>query len=70
MSTPKPPPDPTLVTIRDWCARTGMSRSETFEAMNRGDIPAFQPSPRKVLISLDEGLAWIKSKPRTAKDSP
>lgn len=55
--------DPAFATVRDWCALTGMGRTNTFAAIAAGNIPAVRPSPGKLLIDVRAGLAWLRSLP-------
>lgn len=53
---------PEFTTIDGWCALTGMGRTATYEAIQRGDLTARKVG-RRALVDVPEGLKWIRSRP-------
>lgn len=53
---------PRFEPIEPWCARSGMTRSSTYEALARGDLRAIKLGKR-TLIDVQHGLAWLASLP-------
>lgn len=53
---------PEFTTIDGWCALTGMRRTATYEAIQRGDLIARKVG-RRALVDVPAGLAWLHSCP-------
>lgn len=53
---------PNFVSIAEWCFRSGISRSRTYELLATGDIKAHKVG-RRTLIDLKAGLAWLDAQP-------
>lgn len=53
---------PNFVTISEWIARSGISRSRTYELLGSGDLRARKVG-RRTLIDLRAGLAWLDAQP-------
>lgn len=54
---------PAFTTIDGWCQLSGMGRTATYEAMQRGELPAHRVSKRKCLIDVERALEWLRSRP-------
>jgi hypothetical protein len=61
--------DCVFYTIADWCRRTGMSRSGTYEAMARGNLKAIKLGHR-TLIDVRHGLDWLSALPAAVIGKP
>ncbi len=53
---------PNFVTVAEWCLRSGISRSRTYELLAADDIKARKVG-RRTLIDLKAGLAWLDAQP-------
>lgn len=53
---------PNFVTVPEWIARSGISRSRTYELLGTGDLRARKVG-RRTLIDLRAGLAWLDAQP-------
>lgn len=53
---------PDFVPIAVWVARTGISRSKTYELLAAGELTARKVG-RRTLIDLHAGLAWLDAQP-------
>lgn len=53
---------PHYVTISDWVARSGISRSRSYELIAEGKLRARKVG-RRTLIDLKAGLAWLDEQP-------
>ena len=53
---------PEFLTIQQWCAYTGMSRTGTDAALRRGDLRAKRLG-RRVLVDVAQGTGWLRSLP-------
>ena len=51
-----------FASIADWCQISGMGRTSTYHAINRGDLLA-RKLGGKTLIDVPRGLAWLNSLP-------
>jgi hypothetical protein len=59
--------EPKFTDLRRWLVMTGMTRTATYEAIRRRELSAIkQPggTPRggRVLIDVEQGLAWLRSR--------
>lgn len=50
------------MSVRDASAYIGVSRSELYEAIKRGDLIAYYPTT-KAVIETQELLEWLRSRP-------
>jgi hypothetical protein len=51
-----------FATLDEWMALSGMKRSTSYLALSRGDLRA-KKVDRVLLIDLQEGLNWLRSRP-------
>lgn len=52
--------EPSFVSIATWFAISGMNRSSTYDALNRGDMRGIKLGHR-LLIEVEPSLAWLRS---------
>ena len=50
-------------TVPEWCAASGMSRSGTYDAANRGGLVIVRIGG-KSLVDFEQGFSWLRSLPR------
>jgi hypothetical protein len=63
--TDRPTPietSPLFVTMRTWCALSGMSQRTVFDHIAKGNVVAHKVGGR-ILINVDASRAWITSQP-------
>lgn len=54
--------EPLSMSVRDAADYTGVSRTELYAAINRGDLIARYPTT-KAVIETGELIAWLQSRP-------
>ena len=55
--------EPKYTTIAGWSSMTGMSRSNIYRAIGRGDLKAIKLG-RATRIDVEHGMAWMRSLPK------
>lgn len=63
------PDERIYATIRQWCAMSGMSRSQTYERLGRGELSAIRVGGR-TLVDVRAGVAWLQSRPAVNVKAP
>ncbi len=53
---------PKFATIPDWCALSGMRRTNTYQAISDGHLRAIKLGAR-TLVDVERGLAWLNAMP-------
>lgn len=56
--------------ITVWLQISGMRRTSVYDAIGRGDLHAIKIGPKKLLIDVPRGLAWLRSMPAARIAAP